>query len=974
MLTQLAAIRPLFLVALAAAPQKALPQWIWERAEPAPGERVHFQRAFELDAPALAATLRGSCDNRMEVWLNGARVAVGESWQEPLSLEVGAHLRQGANLLAVRGENEGGPAGLQLELSIELANGPKLRILTDASWSASLEAGEGWERELARGASWHPAHVFGPLGMPPWGSLAPAREEESELELLEGFRAERIYAVPRDSQGSWVSLAADDRGRLYACAEAGPLLRILPPPLDAPGECAVERVEVDLGEAQGLLWAYDSLFVVVNGRQHQSGLYRVTDEDRDGRLDRARLLKSFEGWGEHGPHAVLLSPNGDELFVLGGNHTRLPEGVRARNWAEDLLLPRIPDPRGHAVGILAPGGWVCRTDLEGRAWDVLCWGLRNAYDAAFDRDGELFAFDSDMEWDVGLPWYRPTRVLHLVQNGEYGWRHGSGKWPDHYADSLPSVIDLGRGSPTGVCFGFGARFPEQYERALFVADWAFGTIHAVHLEARGASYGARSEVFLRGRPLPVTDLAVGVDGALYFTTGGRGMRSALYRVTHASAESPEGDRPFGAQEEAAAEARALRQALERASARPSAGNAALARPYLGHEDRFLRFAARNALESAPLESWSERALAEAEPRAAIEGALALARSARVELRERVLELLHGLDFDRLPADAQLALLRAYELVLVRMGDPQGEARERVADRLAALFPRGRPALDRELAALLAHLGDARVIEPALRLMESASTQEEAIHQAYALRVLGQGWTLEQRARYERWFDEVAIGLRGGESFARYLEIVRGEARGLEARSLPVPALPRSPGPRFEGIAPLELAERSDRRWTSADLEPRLAELASGRTHRTGAAAYLAALCHTCHSIGGEGASTGPDLAGTAGRFGPRDLLEALLSPSAAISDQYVDHELTTHDDELFVGRIELEQDGKIRLRTLPPEEALIELDASEIAKRRARRTSRMPEGLLDRLSAEEILDLMAFLLAEGDPDAPAFRR
>ena len=79
-------------------------------------------------------------------------------------------------------------------------------------------------------------------------------------------------------------------------------------------------------------------------------------------------------------------------------------------------------------------------------------GLQNPYDLAFNAQGELFTADSDMEWDTGMTWYRPTRVNHVVPGAEFGWRSGWAKWPDYYHDSLPAVVDLGRGSPTGLEF------------------------------------------------------------------------------------------------------------------------------------------------------------------------------------------------------------------------------------------------------------------------------------------------------------------------------------------------------------------------------------------------------------------------------------------------------------------------------------------------------------------------------------------
>ena len=93
----------------------------------------------------------------------------------------------------------------------------------------------------------------------------------------------------------------------------------------------------------------------------------------------------------------------------------------------------------------------------------------------------MFIYDSDMEWDLGMPWYRPTRVNHATSGSEFGWRTGTGKWPAYYADSLPAMVDIGLGSPTGVEFGYGAKFPAKYQKALYICDWTYGTMYAVHL-------------------------------------------------------------------------------------------------------------------------------------------------------------------------------------------------------------------------------------------------------------------------------------------------------------------------------------------------------------------------------------------------------------------------------------------------------------------------------------------------------------
>ena len=96
----------------------------------------------------------------------------------------------------------------------------------------------------------------------------------------------------------------------------------------------------------------------------------------------------------------------------------------------------------------------------------------------------FFTYDADMEWDLGAPWYRPTRINHVVSGSDYGWRSGTGKWPAYYEDSLPPVVDIGPGCPTGVINGLGAKFPAKYQDAIYALDWTFGTIYAIHMDAR----------------------------------------------------------------------------------------------------------------------------------------------------------------------------------------------------------------------------------------------------------------------------------------------------------------------------------------------------------------------------------------------------------------------------------------------------------------------------------------------------------
>ncbi len=194
-----------------------------------------------------------------------------------------------------------------------------------------------------------------------------------ELRLPPDFKAELLYTVPRQ-QGSWVSITDDPQGRLIVSDQYGRLYRV-----DTRTELAVEPIEMEIGSAQGLLCAFDSLYAVCHGNNDRpSGLYRLTDTNADDKYDSVQLLRKFDGSGEHGPHAVILGPDKRSLYVCAGNHTDLPQLERSRVprlWQEDQVIPRLPDAGGHAVGRMAPGGWICKTDPDAKQFELMSSGI-----------------------------------------------------------------------------------------------------------------------------------------------------------------------------------------------------------------------------------------------------------------------------------------------------------------------------------------------------------------------------------------------------------------------------------------------------------------------------------------------------------------------------------------------------------------------------------------------------------------------
>ena len=684
------------LVGLAA--QESLPEpapehWIWTGAEAGDGEEALFRRLLELSEPPASAILSATADNRLECSIAGETVFDHSEWTYAVELDIAEHLVTGSNELRFWCRNDGGPGAFRAALDLTFADGRYERVVTDAEWQTAATTGDD--------PVWSAVHDFGPLGVEPWGAPKPIRPADvggtaavETIEVPEGFEVELAYAVP-GRQGSWVSLTFDDSGRAIASDQSGALYR-LDPSVERP---RAERLDVDLGSAQGLTFAFGALYVVVNSYgDWDSGLYRLRDTTGDDQFDELTCLRTFEGRGEHGPHAVVPGPDGESLWVLAGNHTALPEPFDesrvARVWGEDQLLPREPDPNGHAVDVLAPGGWVARTDPNGESWELWAIGMRNAYDLAFDSLGEPFTFDSDMEWDVGLPWYRAARVLHLASGADFGWRHGSGKWPAHVPDSLPGVLDIGLASPTGVLRSSELAFPAAWRSKLFVADWAYGAIYAVGLEPTGGSYEATMEPFIAARGLPVTDLAVGPEGRFWFAVGGRGTRSALYAVRWT------GELEDAADEAGFADAAVLTRRRLEALHGTRVGSIERIWWELGHRDRSVRHAARVALESVDPERWFQRALNEERPLAAANALIALVRTdagRALDVQTRALELIahHG---------PSLEQLRVLELASIR-GELALDAA--AVTELRAAFPTGEDVLGsrtRQALGLRARLG------------------------------------------------------------------------------------------------------------------------------------------------------------------------------------------------------------------------------------------------------------------------------
>ena len=936
--------------------EKADPEWIWSK-DLSDQQQVTLIKTFQIDKIPNNLNLSYACDDAAVLYINNQKVGSVDTWRTPQKVKVAKYLISGENEIRVVAKNATGQAGLILRM------GDILR--SDSSWSVLLSDG----RQEA-------AVSLGGYGVAPWGQIPDMIDdtlESRQVKTLPGFKVEEVYAVDKDTQGSWVSMTFDDRGKLYVSAQYGQLLRLT---LKGGKVEKVEKIKSP-GMAQGLCWAYGSLYMsVVHGQK--GGVYRLTDTNNDGAFDRQEHIVKLNSGGEHGIHGIIKSERGG-LYFVAGNHTQFPEAAKSingNNWQEDVLLDHLLDPRGHANHVKAPGGYVLHFQPDGSEMETLCTGLRNTYDIALSPNGSLFGYDADMEWDAGTPWYRPTRLVHITPGSEYGWRTGTSKWPDYYADSLPPVMEFGPGSPTGLLFGTKAKFPKRYQEALYLLDWTFGRIYVAHLSPDGSSYKGEKEVLLSGSPLPVTDAAIGPDGAMYFTVGGRRLNSRLYRISYTGkvgSENPEHPSP------------PLASVLNQLLNKPAPG---FVWEHLDSPDRRVRYTARVALEVMGAEKWIQMFKQEKNAVKIIEASIALARLEKDS--EQLLHQIGSVGFAKLNHTQKLAYLRALGLCLIRNESSMNSNHiAPIRSLLEKHFPSTSYHLNVELASVLTKLGSKTSTRHILDLMETSVNEAQdidpnllrgnktygasfekmlanqpnakALRFALILMSAREGWDQASVKRFYAWLNDAELR-EGGASYKGFIANIR------KGSLLKLPAGLREianqlPKPTKEAKV-MAVAKGPGRAWSVKEASEAIADLSTA-DYENGKKMYQAALCSKCHIHGQSGGVSGPNLTNLARRFSKKDILKSIIDPSEVISEQYEFSDITLKDGTTMTGRILSKEKDKT---TLAPSafnlSHTVSIPTANIQSITVSKVSPMPPAMINALNPEELRDLMKFLTTE----------
>ena len=160
-------------------------------------------------------------------------------------------------------------------------------------------------------------------------------------------------------------------------------------------------------------------------------------------------------------------------------------------------------------------------------------------------------------------------------------------------------------------------------------------------------------------------------------------------------------------------------------------------------------------------------------------------------------------------------------------------------------------------------------------------------------------------------------------------------------------------------------------WKLADFAADLDKVGAGRNLAGARENFAKLACVQCHKLGQDGYAYGPDLTEVTKRMKSdrSALLTEILEPSKVIGDRYKNYVFELNDGEELVGMIVKEDADIVTVQTGPSETLIQPVKVSNIKKRDPQSSSMMPMGLLNMLTKEQILDLLAYIESGGNVPA-----
>jgi putative heme-binding domain-containing protein len=181
---------------------------------------------------------------------------------------------------------------------------------------------------------------------------------------------------------------------------------------------------------------------------------------------------------------------------------------------------------------------------------------------------------------------------------------------------------------------------------------------------------------------------------------------------------------------------------------------------------------------------------------------------------------------------------------------------------------------------------------------------------------------------------------------------------------PAAYLTRHPLPVADELLKLN---RPRTEWKYEDLTDAVTHLEDGRSFANARQMFQVANCVACHRLNGTGTEVGPDLSKLDPKRTPAEIVRDILEPSFRIEDRYATYVFELESGKQVTGVVLQESPEAFTVVENPLAKSKpVVIRKSDIAERKKSPTSIMPKGLLDRLTREEVLDLMAYVVARGD--------
>ena len=172
-----------------------------------------------------------------------------------------------------------------------------------------------------------------------------------------------------------------------------------------------------------------------------------------------------------------------------------------------------------------------------------------------------------------------------------------------------------------------------------------------------------------------------------------------------------------------------------------------------------------------------------------------------------------------------------------------------------------------------------------------------------------------------------------------------------------------------------------RKWSTQDVLNAINLLESGRDFQAGRQLFTQVSCVACHAMKGAGGKLAPDMHDLQKKLAEQKtdvakIVDALVVPSKEIDAKYRVQIVVTVDGKLHSGVVVFEDEKILRLSANPLEKnvKVVEIDKQDIDEREESKVSIMPEGLLNTMTRNEILDLLAYIISGANPEHPAFRK